>query len=835
MAAPSITTPYPRGVCDVRNRHPPHSRTGVWTSGIQQFAEESKSSSAPGASTTVDTVATTTFVEEGIVEKVDFSRTILTDELTSEMISIKDFLAKPQRVATITWTTARLQNDVLGTWRVGETLLANPYWMNKIQGFGLVRGRVVLRVQLTANPFQQGKVLTHFLPCEKDFSAIDVSYVPMHNACIAAKRQQPCVELDCRDTVAILEMPYIAPSSWFNVKTGAYDWGTFIISVLSPLATGAAGESAVELTVYMSFEDFELTAPLVPQSGGDSVKKKFKSKAFSADQAAEELKNLQKGTPISSALKFGATVAGALGEIPVLSAIAKPAEWVLDAASGVAGWFGWAKPMNNVSSDVTALQYARYSATCDGVSNALPVSLRCDNKTSVTDKLSIRDHDEMSFDFLKSVETLIDTVDWTTGNLSGTSLYTKEMRPALLYQAGTTTAAGHTAAWRCGPPIYYLANTLKLWRGGINVTIKIVKTDFHTGRLQLTWTPGVATPVAPNLDSSLLSMREIIDIREGSEFTFKLPYMIATNYIDNTTSSGRLDVLVLNELRVPETAAGSVQLLMYYSGADDFEMQAPGWDAVSQYNLPFSPQSGEIASPELIGDVTAGPVTTEFAEQSIGECFTSVKQLYSRNSFTYIRASPAGAGNGLLVWPWFASVPYVNATTGALAGANVGGDIYSLLSPLYAFYKGSAIMHANTAYLDTGGIGRNAVVNATLIPVDPVATAYKCLQAQIAPDGLQVATDYLTSRTMGSQGVAYNQAGIGMIDVKVPYMARTKCSLLVRQTNSDNIPVEHSQPLAALNMNCHNGFINYSLARSFGDEFQTMYFIGCPPRFISYV
>lgn len=767
----------------------------------------------------------------------DLSTRVLSDTLTYEMASIRDFLSKPQRVATLSWTTAQLQNAVLGGYRVGPTLLANTYWMNKIQGFGLVRGDATLRVQLTANPFQQGKLLIHFLPCEGDFSAYDVSYEPMHDSCIAAKRQQPCVELDCRDSVAEMTMPYITPTNWFNVKTGTYDWGTFVITILGPLAVGATGETTVDVTVYLSFDNFEVAAPLVPQSKGSEPKKKFKAKSFSMDQAAMELKAMQKGTPISSALKIGANVAGALGKVPILSAVAQPAEWLLDAAAGVAGFFGWSKPMNNTPATHVSQQYGRYLASSDGISNAIPIGLRSDNKISVTDHLSIYDKDEMSFEFLKRVETITDTLNWTTSQVSGTSLLSRTVRPDELYQAGTTTAAGHTASWRCGPPIFYFAKAFKLWRGGIRVKIKLVKTDFHSGRLQVTWTPGNTVTTTPTLSSSLLSMREIIDVRSGSEFEFVLPYMLETNYAVNTESMGQLDIQVLNELRAPETCSGTVNLLVYFSGADDFEMQNPGYDGVSStYNLPFSPQSGDILVAETIGGVSDAIVTTDYAEASIGEMFTSVKQLYSRNSQIYMRAAPgAPAASGIFCWPWLASVPYVNAGTGALQSATFGGDIYSLVSPMYAFYRGGVNITVQTTTSDTSGTGRNALTNATLMPVDPIANPQGVLQASLSTDGDPGPTDYLTVRQSGLQGVAINQAGLGLVTVRVPYLAKTKCSLLMRQTNSGNIPADRSQPMAAVNMRGIQAFANFAILRSFGDEFQTSYFIGCPPRVISYV
>lgn len=213
---------------------------------------------------------TTTFVEETAV-CADYSTATLKDDIAVNNQSIVDFMEKPFMLhAPVLWNTTDLRNAVvLGPYNVASYLSSNTLWANKLQGFNMVRGTAHLRVQVNGTPFMQGKLLVHFLPSAPQFALNDPSYVAMHNAKIASKSQQPYAILDVKDSVAVLSVPYITPVNWYDIKHTGYDWGTFYVSVMAPLEVGgSAPQLNVELTVYMYFTDFEMAAPMCPQSGG---------------------------------------------------------------------------------------------------------------------------------------------------------------------------------------------------------------------------------------------------------------------------------------------------------------------------------------------------------------------------------------------------------------------------------------------------------------------------------------------------------------------------------------------------------------------------------------
>ncbi len=744
-------------------------------------------------------------------------------------MDIRDFLAKPYQISSKTWATTDLVSATIDTGPIGYNLISNTFWANKLQGFQLIKGTAVIRVLINANPFQQGKLLLHFLPCFDRINSLDPSYAAMHQANLAAKRMQPCVELDCRDGAAVIKLPYITPSNWYNLKNQFYDWGTWILTVFSQLATGAAGETEVNVTTYLHFEDVELAAPMVPQSF-TGPKTKFMAKTIGKSVADKELEAMSDRT-ISSALKIASTAAGVLGEIPTLAPVLKPASWILDASSQFATYAGYSKPVNNVNTINISQQYQRYGATSDGDDNALPLAMRSDNAITLDNGYSIYDSDEMSFDFLYKVSTLVSTFNWPAfggSSLPGTILYSKDVAPRSLYMPGVRTSGATTINYGVGPGVYYLSNFFQQWRGSINVTIKLVKTEFHNGRLEVTWTPTTATNnTDPTLLTSIYALREIIDIKTGNEFTFNLPYMIEDNYIGTGTKSGRLLIRVLNELRAPETAAQSIDVLVYYSGGKDFELQVPGrvtdsnnWKSI----LPFSPQAFDKSGEEVIVNDGVGgePLKTKspgYAAMCTGEMPINMKQFLSRNSQIAIGTFPV-AGDNISVYPWFNSCLYLTAT--GLSGPDIGPDIYSLFSPCFAFMSGGVKLHFQVANVNT-------------------TTASTQLMGVLTGLGLSTGdisgsinnTNWRSTGCIsGLQGTAINQAQLGIISVVAPYYCRTKMSLNLRQTSDGNIQNDKSLPYNKVFLYNVGGFTKFGMYRSMAEDFKFHYFIGCPPIYI---
>ncbi len=777
---------------------------------------QANSSSGEGEfdTTIVDSNRTTTFVDDANVNTVAGITRHL-DNLPLIDQSMRDFFAKPQLVSTTSWTTATAAAALLGTSSIVTRLTSNAVWTSKYAGFNLVRGTAVVRVQINSNPFQAGKLYVAYIPMGQQFNAASSAVNASRVLNLATLRQLPGVELSCRETTAVLKIPFLAPTDWYDIKKNNYDWGDYFVTVLSPLRTGASGQTAVDVNIYLSFEDFEMSAPSVPQGPRS---KRFASKTFKRPPTEDEVQKLGNG-PVSNALSVVSTMAGSVSGVPGLDSVAKPVSWISRVLGNLAGALGYAKPLNLEAPGYMVRQYNHYFPNCDGSDPSYKLAITNDNKVELIEDIYLSGTDEMSMKFLYGVSTLTRALSWTTSNAAGTSLFHELIGPqqASSYISGNK---GHAVVntYRTGAPFFYLSHLFGLWRGSIRLVLKIVKTDFHSGRLAVTWTPTQTLITAPVYNGNAqYSMREIVDIREGDEICLDLPYMLSTNYALVSAASGQLDITVLNVLRAPETCSSTVEVLMYLSGGPDYELAAPCPSPVQ----PFIPQVGELIC-EGIGGVKISE-NIRAAASSIGEKVLSIRQLLARPTQIYRSVADANI-NAWYLWPWFISVGTENAATGAFVPPTFGGDMYSFLAPMFGVARGS--VRIMDVYNQVG-----EVALAANIPNNAVTSFYG--SSAIVPVFDATLGKPLTAAQLNSAW-AVQDSNTNMVAVDVPYYCPTKCHLNDVVLNSNNLNITSNIPISVVGFGFRNNTYN-NIWRSIGEDFQFGLFLGCPPLLISSV
>lgn len=803
---------------------------------------------------TVQTLATTEFVEDKDMVINDNYTISHMDDTTVKGTSIYDFFLKPQEINKVSWGLVGVhpRSTVLYSFSLYTAFLSNTYWTNKQQGFSLIRGTMKVKIVLNANPFQQGKLLLSFLPCYSTINTIDPSYGGMHAstslpwssmtgtlAPMTSATQQPNITIDCRDTSATISIPFVSPYNFFDVTGNSYDPGTFFLWVLSPLATGASGNSTVDVTTYGWFEDVEIAAPSVGQSSTRSKSKRTLTKELNATNSGQ----------VTKMLNSVANVALSARNVPLISSYANQLEWVTRNLAKVTSAFGFSKPTTQKVPEIFSSQFDRYGATSDGTDTSYPLGISSTNMTLVNDHMSCRSEDEMSMKFLLQQEAVVLAIDWPAATATNNSLLSSYIGSAPLsgnWCVGGTRTNTKTATFFVGPPVYYLANLFQYWRGSLKLRLKIIKTEFHTGRLLVVWTPCVKSYTALDNDTSQLALREIIDIVGCNEIVLELPYLLASNYIPTDQFSGFLDIRVLNELRAPETVKDHVEILVYLSAGDDFEFQVPvsmHGDNIYSSILPFSGQMDRVVVDDVIGGYPRKRVNLNYASESTGEICTSLKQLLARNSPIYqtTMVVDGTAYNFISIWPWLAGATY-EATTG-VAGPNAGGDLFSFLSPMYAFYRGPVRVKCTSETLNG-----TVKIMESFVAYNQPRTGVASQQVISAGIGMYnnrgagnttwIATPAATLPLMGGVSPAIAQYQ-GVSAFEVPYYCATKFSPVLRNTTSNVIPTDSSAvkasaiPVSKLVMQSAANLKSYYIERSFPETFQLGYFIGCPPVFSS--
>jgi len=619
-------------------------------------------------------------------------------DLTSQ--EIRDFLMKPVILASSNLTTTDTYSSFAEFLAPNDILTANNSMMaDKLKGYFGFRATVVLRFVVNANRFQQGRYNLQFLPTGGGvFGSTDA---PRHRisaltSTLVQRSQLPHVELDLScDTEAVLRIPFNSATNFFPLRSltavptyGAF--GVFRIYPYSKLAV-SSGSTTCGYTLWGSFEDIELIGAAVPQSArgfSSNVRSKVSKNETDQEQVSANI------GPISSTLMRVKNAADVFTKVPVLSTYASMTSWYSEILAGAASAFGWSRPINLEPSTRVTQNYLPYASNADGPDESFPLSISYKNQVGRAPGFSGTDIDEMDFTFLCTIPTYNSTIPWITTATSGTQLVICSVRPLALLVTRVLTARTIIDA----APHQLIANMFDLWRGSMVYKFKLVKTEFHSGRLAVSFSPNDnanGSPVVHTLAQSAFLHRQIIDIRECNEFTFVVPFISSAPYRNSGESIGNFIVHVLDPLVAPDTVPNTIQLILETCMGSDAEFAVPRKNTMD-YVYGIVPQSAGIANNETnvcanyrgnIGNAIVPPDECSNSLFCIGERISSFRTLIKMpNPVTY-RAAPTAALY-FNVLPFAMNFIYYDTTTPAYVESIVRADNYNLIGSIYLYARG---------------------------------------------------------------------------------------------------------------------------------------------------
>lgn len=712
-----------------------------------------------------------------VTENVGSSRP--TDVYSDKYSNIEDFFKRPTLITRITATAVQTQNSDLYSFNIGPYLTSVKLWEEKTNGYAGCTGTAVVTITLNATNMQKGAWLLRYIPCYVN----NVTGTSM-NQTLMQKSQHPGIMFTTdalKGDSIVLRIPYVAPSSYYKFNNGLYDWGTVFVTVMSPLKNSIAALcTSVDMTVWLHFEDMKLVVPTV-QAMSESV-----------DVATK---------PISTALNATAKIVSKLSAIPPLAAYAKPAEWVLRGAARTAAAFGYSKPTVYPAMTINAALPSRYAGVADGADLSTSFTLSAVNQLSKITYMTPRTEDEMSFSFLKRIWAYFGSYTVTTSDVSGTIVQTIPIAPSVFYSLASKTVGSHTINAKNYAPFAHITNYFSAWRGSIEIKIVAVST-VETGRFKIQFLPSPDVSGGSSLDMTVMTV--VLDLSKSKEVTFRVPFMSQYHYISPGDPNGTIVVSVLNAMRAPETVSQDVQFLMFVRAGEDYEVAGP---------VPNTGMGNVVAMSDSItfGDQPIHDLTTNYAEESVGEMFMSVKQLLMRTN--YMSSSSVATNFGASY-----SLDYIEAValdgSGALVGPTWGGTCYPHIISMYAFRRGSHIIGVGS----NGGswFTRRGPKYIETFPSDSQTTR---------PWDWKV--NYISNTAVGS---ANSTLGTGN---KVPYMCDTPFTINRLATDD----VAHSDGDEAW------GAIACPVAsaqrltwwKSYGDDFQCGFFVCTPLVMTTYI
>lgn len=658
--------------------------------------------------------ATTTFVTDANVVATTVPNPVYTPSslyLAASDNYIQDivaFLQKPQLIKAgsfaSTDTVSSFAADAVAFPFFYSTI---PMWQEKLRGFFGIRMDLSFRLVVNATRFQQGRYMLLWKPFggSDSSSAKNLAITAGHVMTLTQRTQMPHAEIDINcDTEIEFKIPFSSQYNFCHVRsiTAGNQYNSLGVIQIYPYVAlkATAGALTCSYSLYVSAEKIELISVAAPQSGRFTTTRKGKNETNLEQDSANM-------GPISSIMAKVNAATSILSGVPLLSSYSQTAGWMADVVGRTAAVFGYSRPVNLVKADRMTKEIFPYIASSDGPDNSFPFSLSYKNELGSMTGISPTDLDEMDFTFLCTIPVYDRIISWIPANPAGLALASWGVGP---HGTSTPSTIVNTRSMSHFPPYRYVSNYFKFWRGTMVYKFKIVKTEFHSGRLSFTFTPRttsqnlIATP--SGLDLPYIH-REIVDIRIDNEVTFKVPFVSDTPWKpcfptsnDDIHLTGIFTINVVDALVAPETVTQEVSIILEISMAPDVEFAVP---IINPYRTPFYgavPQMGAFDGGSKPENNTCNEITTSLGAMMssndnytsallcIGESISSVRKYLRRASpFIFTSALAATVGPRLTVIPFGTTMFSQNGVQNTTP--TVAADIYTAFSSLYLYSRGS--------------------------------------------------------------------------------------------------------------------------------------------------
>jgi hypothetical protein len=443
--------------------------------------------------------------------------------------------------------------------------------------------------------------------------------------------QRPCVYLyPSNSQGGHLKLPFFYDKEWMNItsNTDTLNMGQIDLRTITNLmnANSIVGTS-VNIQVFAWADSVELTAP--------TVKLSLQGDEYSMNG------------PISQPASAIAHATGLLSKLPVIGKYMTATSMISSAIGSVASLFGFTNvPVIDPVHAFTPHPLPHHASP--EISTTIE-KLTLDPKNELTidpSSMGADLGDELLISKFVGRECLLTTFDWSSSNVVNDLLFNIGIFPG--YQKNAAIYTGPTQSIVYTTPLYMISKLFAYWRGDITIRLKFIASQFHRGRVRISWDP--VGDIANTVDSTTEVFTKIVDIAECSDVSITIPYMQPTAFLDspmslynrfgtvpltkNVFENGVLTVRCLTDLSAP-TATSTVTVLVFVRGAENMEFACPRYPDLDKRLSPYAPQGETLNYDASEEDETYMALEPSCPPESLyldyhGECIKSLRTLLRR-------------------------------------------------------------------------------------------------------------------------------------------------------------------------------------------------------------
>jgi hypothetical protein len=565
--------------------------------------------------------------------------------------SITDFLSRPIIITTGIWGPTIVPEGAgsqLYTANFPEVLISNAMYQEKLRGFVGLRATLVIKVQVNSQPFQQGSLLLQYIP----YAQYMPNRIPLINATLQGRSGCPRTDLNISVGTEIeMRIPYVSPHVYYNLITGQGSFGAIYLSVYSQLRDQASGTGSIEYTVWAHLEDVDVQYPTgasiftgsspnfsnladklaTGKMTEEEVRKMYQTGSYKKKpsrifaQSSTELTQLKNNNSTSSGIGKISEGLTSLSKIPVIGNIFTKPAWISAQTANIFKLLGYSKPTVQGLPCESKLRGQTRMANYDGADTSHKMALSSSNEIETKSGLSGTSIDEMALSHVTSIPNFWDTFQWQTTNTTGSLLWDNYVTPMKI-KPYSSTIADRFRTTHMG----YVANTFGMWRGSVVYTFKFIKTQFHSGRLRISFIPFYYnTNISTGTPDISKTQKMIVDLRTSTEVSFTVPYISSRPWmycirpesswlnVPGSPNAGEplmynavtgiVRVEVLNQLVAANSVYPSIETIVEVHGGPDLTFANPTCPSYVPYGGVLTAAADERSSNEVYEEYSKRP------------------------------------------------------------------------------------------------------------------------------------------------------------------------------------------------------------------------------------
>lgn len=769
---------------------------------------------------------------------------------------LNDFFLRPIQIGQFPLVVG---TPVTATYDIASRYLADPSVRAKLRNYAFMRGTFVVRVAVSGTPFDYGRLIVASYPWTATNTVynrlfgIGSTLNTLQNQYLSQARNSTIIDLKENRPVDI-ELPYISPipvGRLFNDTpdviasgVGFDDFDKMWTTVIKTLnVRGCISTSPSDLTVYIYayMRDVQIGIPT-----GTNL-------AITTQSGTDE----RKTGPVQRVASNLLSISTRLHDVPYIGMYARASSFVLGGIKGVASLFGWSAPVINVLPHRVKNEPYQNGAQLIQNDTSQKITLDPKQELAISTEYTNTTEDELVISSLCGKQSYLTSINWQSTSAPLAPISFIPIHPRLNVPQVTTPSNTRNVL---PSPMNHVSQLFGKWHGKIVITLEVVCSAFHRGKLLVLFEPNVmhANLVAANMNLNK-QYAHVWDIQETQRYSICVewnsprPWM---NNVNNTNSNiltvspsfspatwmvnavnGILIVSPLTRITSPDNSTVSINV--YVHGEDmQFNRLTTKFMPANRnvvYNSGISTQSGVVESDSqaVVSQVDSSciPINpSSVAEKGIqdhfyGEAPVSLRSIFKR----FVTTSSQFTQNGITTVPHrlYAVFKILPDITPSIAGvSNPLGSGWAVNHMRYCFHSIRGSMRKRINVYANGVVA--ATPTSVTLSVDssnaPVAIGVQSLNAS----GVLMETDGT------AKFVAFTNGGI---EVEIPYYNSNYYSVASQDDAYDPStikPMDGSEILRVYNLyTMVPASADYTIRvtedTATGEDFQMSYFLGTAP------